>query len=219
MKDLSIIIVNYKTPQITKNCLLYLKKNLEKYPLNVEVLVVDNGSEDKSVEVLKKIESQWNKMKLFVSKKNLGFGKGNNLALKKAQGRYILFLNSDVYVENVDFLDLINLMDFDLRIGALTIKLILPNGEIDPASHRGFPTLFRSFTYFSGLEKLFYHLPFLNKIFGGYHLSHLNLNTVHEVEAISGAFFLTRKEIMDKISGFDEDYFAYGEDIENSVQA
>jgi hypothetical protein len=218
MKDLSIIIVNYKTPQITKNCLLYLKKNLKKYPLNVEVLVVDNGSEDKSVEVLKKIESQWNKMKLFVSKKNLGFGKGNNLALKKAQGRYILFLNSDVYVEDVDFLDLINLMDFDTRIGALTIKLILPNGEIDPASHRGFPTLFRSFTYFSGLEKLFYHFPFLNKIFGGYHLSHLNLNTVHEVEAISGAFFLTRKEIMDKIGGFDEDYFAYGEDIEMAWQ-
>jgi Predicted glycosyltransferases len=218
MKDLSIIIVNYKTPQITKNCLSYLKKNLKKYPLDVEVLVVDNGSGDESVDVLKKIESQWSKMKLFVSKANLGFGKGNNLALKKAQGRYILFLNSDVYVEDVDFFDLIKLMDFDEKIGALTIKLMLPIEQIDPASHRGFPTLWRSFTYFSGLEKLFYHFPFLNKIFGGYHLAHLNLNTVHEVEAISGAFFLTRKEIMDKIGGFDEDYFAYGEDIEMAWQ-
>ncbi|GIW64069.1 MAG: glycosyl transferase [Patescibacteria group bacterium] len=218
MKSLSIIIVSFNTKLITKKCLINLKNNFKKYPINYEIIVVDNGSNDGSLQMLKNFEKKWPEFKLIISKINLGFGKANNLALKKAKGKYILYLNSDVIVEDLDFNDLIYLMDKYQDIGALTVKVVLPTGDIDPASHRGFPTLWRSFTYFSGLEKIFLKVPILNKIFGGYHLAHLNINEVHEIEAGTGAFLLVRKEILDKIGGFDEDYVFYGEDLEMAWQ-
>ncbi|MGB9882925.1 MAG: glycosyltransferase family 2 protein [Microgenomates group bacterium] len=218
MKLLSIVIVSFNTKNITKKCLIYLKNNFKKYPISYEVIVVDNGSKDGSVEMLKKMRNKWKELKLIISKTNLGFCKGNNLGLKKANGKYILYLNSDVMVKDLDFNDLINIIERYPRVGALTVKLILPIGGIDPASHRGFPTLWRSFCYFSGLEKIFFKIPLLNRIFGGYHLAHLNINQIHEIESGTGAFLFVRKEILDKIGGFDEDYFAYGEDIEMAWQ-
>lgn len=218
MISLSIIIVSFNTKKITFRCLSSLRKNFFKYPQNYEVIVVDNGSKDGSVEMLKKLSNNWSQMKVFFSKKNLGFGKGNNLGLSKAKGKYILYLNSDAIVNDIDFDDLINLFRIKKDLGALTVKVILSNGKIDPASHRGFPNLWRSFSYFIGLEKIFSKVPFFNKIFGGYHLVHLNLGEIHEIEVLTGAFLLTKKEILDKIGGFDEDYFAYGEDIEMAWQ-
>lgn len=218
MISLSIIIVSFNTKKITFRCLSSLRKNFIKYPQDYEVIVVDNGSKDGSVEMLKKLSSKWPQMKVFFSKTNLGFGKGNNLGLSKAKGKYILYLNSDAIIDDIDFDDLINLFDIKKDLGALTVKVILTNGKIDPASHRGFPTLWRSFSYFTGLEKIFFKVPFLNKIFGGYHLTHLNLSEVHEIEVPTGAFLLTKKDMLDRIGGFDEDYFAYGEDIEMAWQ-
>lgn len=218
MIPLSIIIISFNTKEITKKCLLSLKKNFIKYPLEHEIIVVDNDSHDGTVEFLLDLEKQWNNLHVFLSKKNLGFGKGNNLGLKKSKGKYILFLNSDVILSNIDFQDLIRLMEMQKDIGALTVKVVLPSGEIDPASHRGFPTLWRSFTYFLGLEKTFFNIPILNKLFGGYHLVNLNLNSIHKIDVLTGAFLFTKREILDKFGGFDEDYFAYGEDIEMAFQ-
>lgn len=214
MIDLSIIILSFNTKDITRKCLIDLKRNFKKYPLNYQIIVVDNASLDGSVDMLKKINKNWPELKVIYSKENLGFDKGNNIALPYVKGKYVLYLNSDVFIDNIDFRDLIYILENYKNIGALTVKLLLLTGEIDPACHRGFPTLWRSMGYFLGLEKFFYKIPLLNKIFGGYHLTHLNLNEVHFVDSISGAFFLTRKEILDKIGGFDEEYFAYGEDIE-----
>ncbi len=218
MISLSIIIVSFNTKEITKKCLLSLKKNFVRYPLDYEIIVVDNDSNDGSVQMLLDLEKQWNNLHIFLSKKNLGFGKANNFGVEKSKGKYILYLNSDVIVVNVDFRDLIKLMKMQKDIGALTVKVILSTGEIDPASHRGFPTLWRSFTYFSGLEKISKNIPMLNKLFGGYHLVNLNLNEIHEVDVLTGAFLFTKREIVDKFGGFDKDYFAYGEDIEMAFQ-
>ncbi len=218
MISLSIIIVSFNTKEITKKCLLSLKKNLIKYPLEHEIIVIDNNSHDGTVEFLLGLEKQWNTLHIFLSKKNLGFGKGNNLGLEKSKGKYVLYLNSDAIVSDIDFRDLIKLMEMQKNIGALTVKVVLPTGGIDPASHRGFPTLWRSFTYFSGLEKTFCNIPILDKLFGGYHLVNLNLNNIHEIDVLTGAFLFTKREIIDKIGGFDKDYFAYGEDIEMAFQ-
>jgi len=218
MISLSIIIVSFNTKEVTFKCLSSLKKNFLRYPLNFEVIVVDNGSKDGSVKMLKDFSKKWKSLKIIYSKKNLGFGKGNNLGLSKAKGRYVLYLNSDAIVKDIDFSDLVNLFEMDEDIGALTVKVVLSNGTIDPASHRGFPTLWRSFCYFFGLEKIFHKTFVLNRLFGGYHLAHLNLYEVHEIEVPTGAFLMVRKDILDKINGFDEDYFAYGEDIEMAWQ-
>ncbi|KKP60042.1 MAG: Glycosyl transferase, family 2 [Candidatus Roizmanbacteria bacterium GW2011_GWA2_34_18] len=218
MIPLSIIIVSFNTKEITKKCLLSLKKNFIGYPLDYEVIVIDNNSQDGSLRLLLDLEKGWKNLHVFLSKKNLGFSKGNNFGLEKSKGKYILYLNSDVIVADIDFRDLIELLEIQKDIGALTVKVVLPTGEIDPASHRGFPTLWRSFAYFSGLEKIFKNIPMLNKLFGGYHLVNLNLNEIHEIDVFTGAFLFIKREIVDKFGGFDKDYFAYGEDIEMAFQ-
>ncbi|EKE15212.1 MAG: WsbD [uncultured bacterium] len=218
MIPLSIIIVSFNTKEIIKKCLLSLKKNFTKYSIGYEVIVVDNNSRDGTVEYLLDLEKHWDNLHVILSKKNLGYGKGNNLGLTKSKGRYVLYLNSDAIVSDIDFHDLINLMKIDKNIGALTVKVILPTGEIDPASHRGFPTIWRSFTYFSGLEKAFLNVPVLNKLFGGYHLVNLDRNNIHEIDVPTGAFLFTRRDIINKFGGFDKDYFTYGEDIEMAFQ-
>lgn len=218
MISLSIIIISFNTKEITKKCLLSLKKNFVRFPLNYEIIVIDNNSKDGSAQMLLELEKQWENLHIFSSKKNLGYGKGNNLGVQKSKGEFLLYLNSDAIITNVDFRDLIKLMKMQKDIGALTVKVVLPSGEIDPASHRGFPTPWRSFTYFTGLEKIFKNIPFLKRLFGGYHLVNLDLNEIHEIEALTGAFFFTKRKIIDKFGGFDKDYFAYGEDIEMAFQ-
>ena len=94
----------------------------------------------------------------------------------------------------------------------------LENGRLDWASHRGFPTVWNAFTYYSGLEKIFSPWPLLSKFFGGYHLTHLDLNTIHEIDSPNAAFYLTRMSILDEIGGFDTSFFMYGEDLDLSYR-
>ena len=219
MKDLSIIIVSYNTQEITKKCLENLIKSLTLTPkIKPEIIVVDNGSTDGSRVLLEKLKNKYSYLKTIFNSKNVGFAKANNEGLSIAEGKYILFLNSDVLIENVDFEDLIYYMNKNPQVGVLTVKVKLPNGKIDMASHRGFPTLWSAFTYFSRLESLFKNFPKLSKFFGGYHLTHLNLNTIHEIDSPSGAFYFTRKSILEKIGGFDTQFFLYGEDLDLSYR-
>lgn len=221
MKDLSIIIVSYNTLDVTRQCFEHLEKSLLKSPsISTEIILVDNNSTDGSVEMLKNCRSD-NKnieVKSLSLQENVGFSKGNNNGLTLATGKYVLFLNSDVYVQDVNFADLIHYMDEHEKIGVLTVRVELPDGNIDPASHRGFPSLWNAFTYFSKLEKFFTPIPLLNRFFGGYHLTHLDLKNIHEIDSPTGAFYLTRLDILKKIHGFDEDYFMYGEDIDLSFR-
>lgn len=187
-----------------------------------EIIIVDNGSKDGSVENLKaqisKLKTFNTQFKLIINKKNYGYPRGNNQALKIARGKYILFLNSDTIIKRINFEDIIGYMDKHPGTGALTVKVNLSDGRIDPASHRGFPNIWNAFCYFFALEQLFKNIPQLNRIFGGYHLVHLNLNTVHEIDSPTGAFYLTRKQILNNIGGFDETFFMYGEDIDLSYR-
>ncbi len=218
MKKLSIVIVSYNTREVTAKCFQRIKKNFQKYPLDYEVVVVDNDSTDGSQQLLKDKARQWPNLKVVLSEKNLGYGKANNLGVANSEGEYILYLNSDALMGEVDFGDLFALMDDRPEIGVMTIKVVLPDHEIDPASHRGFPTVWRSFCYYAKLEKIFGKLPFLNRLFGGYHLTHKNLRTIHEIDSPTGAFFLTRKKILEKIGGFDKEFFMYGEDLDLSFR-
>lgn len=218
MSDLSIIIVSYNTANLTVACLDSVSASLKKNPIQAEIIVVDNASTDKSVELIKNLELKAKNLKLIENRANVGFGKANNLGLKKAEGKYILFLNSDTLVEGINLQELISVMNQDEKIGVLTVRVNLENGCLDPASHRGYPTIWRSFTYFSKLEHLTRHIPILNRVFGGYHLTHLSHRTTHEIESPSGAFFLTRKSILDELGGFDENFFMYGEDLDLSMR-
>lgn len=223
MVDLSIIIVSYNTCELIKQCIDALLSSLKSTPaLPVEIIIVDNGSTDESVEMLKKytlpisLHTKNVTFRTIFNSENLGFSKANNMALEQASGTYILFLNSDVLIQDVNFEDLIYYLNKNPEVGVLTVKVTLPDGHVDWASHRGTPTLWRSFAYFTKLEKLFAHIPKVTKIFGGYHLKYLDINTIHEIDSPSGAFYLTRKNILDKTNGFDTRFFMYGEDLDLS---
>ncbi len=212
MPKLSVIILSYNTAEVTKQCLQSLFKSLNSDPsLDYEVIVVDNGSKDNSMETLEKIHQAHNFLKVVKNTENTGFPKGNNQGLKLASGKYILFLNSDVIIDKVRFGQLLNYFDSRPEVGAMTVRVNLKDGSIDPASHRGFPTLWNSFCYFLKLEKL-------GKPFAGYHLNYLDLSTIHEIDSPSGAFYLARKDVLDKVGGFDTDYFMYGEDLDLSYR-
>lgn len=219
MPKLSIIILSYNSKKITDQCLMSLLKNLRgESSFDYEIIVVDNASTDGSIERIKRYELRFKNLKLIKNRKNLGFSRANNQALKYAQGEYILFLNSDVIVENVNFKRLLYYLDSRPDVGVCTVRVNLTDGSIDPASHRGYPTIWNSICYFLKLEKIFRIVPYMNRLFGGYHLVWNDLRTIHEIDSPSGAFYLSRKKILDEVKGFDEDFFMYGEDLDLSVR-
>lgn len=212
-KELSIIIVNFNTHSLTRECLLSLEQAKTDGD-SWEVIVVDNGSERQDVEDLYEFIKEKPKRADFIeileSPSNVGFSAGNNIGMKKAVGACILLLNSDTEVPKNSIQVALQELKKDTSAGVLTTKLVLPRGNIDPACHRGFPTPWAALTYFTGLEKLFPTSP----VFSQYHMGYKNMSVVHEIDAPSGAFFLVKREVIEKVGLLDEDYFMYGEDID-----
>ncbi len=177
-----------------------------------EIIVVDNNSNDDSVEMLEnlKLKIENLKLKIIVNNNNTGFAKANNQGIKKSRGKYVLFLNPDTIVlpETLPFM--LEFMKKNPAVGVATCRVELVDGKLDEACHRGFPTPWNAFCHFSGLEKLFPH----SRLFAGYYLGHLNLNTTHEIDSCVGAFMLVPRLVGEKIGWWDEDYFWYGEDID-----
>jgi hypothetical protein len=206
MIDLSIVIVSYNTKDVLKECLESIYKTIKN--LSFEVIVVDNASKDQTREEISKLE--FPNFKFIQNKENLGFSKANNIGVRKTSGRYVLFLNPDVVVHSETLEGMVYFMDKEREAGAATCKVILTNGKIDDASHRGFPTPWNSFTHFSGLAKLFGKIEH----FGGYNLKHLDLSQTHEIDALAGAFMIVRREAGEEVGWWDEDYFFYGEDLD-----
>lgn len=204
--DLSVIIVNHNTSNLLKQCLFSINKT-KKNGLRIQTVVVDNASTDRSINMVKKNFPQ---VTLIESKKNLGFSKGNNLGLFRALGKYILFLNTDTILPKNIFPKLTDYLDHNPKVGALTVRLVLRDGKMDPDCHRGFPTPWASLTYFLGLETLFPK----SRLFGQYHQFYKSQDRLHEIGSACGAFLLVRKKVLDEVGPWDEAYFFYGEDID-----
>lgn len=204
--DLSIIILNYNTKDLLRDCLKSVQR-AKKNGFSWQVAVVDNASSDDSVAMVKK---EFPEIKLIASQKNLGFSAGNNLALSWAKGRYLLFLNPDTRVFSQTFSAMLKFMESHPQVGAATCRVELPNGQLDDACHRGFPTPWNALTFFTGLAKIFPQ----SRLFAGYTLGFLPKNKTHEIDAACGAFFIVRRKAGDEVGWWDEDYFWYGEDID-----
>src|SRR3989344_4886939 len=214
--DLSIIILNYNVKDLLINCLESIFKSKRKED-NWQVIVVDNASEDGSTEA---ISSRWkiassqtsrnDVLELLVNKSNLGFAAGNNIGVKKAKAPVILFLNPDTLVVGQAIQNSYQYLMSNPDIGALTVRVELPDGKLDYSCHRGFPTPWNSLTYFSGLAKLFPYSPF----FAGYTASFQDISKTHQIDCLTGAFLMVRKIAGEQIGFWDEDYFFNGEDIE-----
>lgn len=206
MIDLSIVIVSYNTKEVLKECLESIYKTVGN--LSFEIIVVDNASKDGTEKEF--ANPKFPNFEFIQNKDNLGFSKANNIGIKKTGGRYVLFLNPDVVVHSQTLEGMVRFMDEHKEAGAATCKVLLPNGKIDDASHRGFPTPWNALTHFSGLSKLLGR----TKMFGGYNLGFLDFLETHEIEVLAGAFMIVRREAGENVGWWDEDYFFYGEDID-----
>jgi len=206
---ITVVIVNYNVQHFLEQCLYSVEKALKK--ISGEVWVIDNNSVDGSVNMVKN-KFPW--VKLVESKINLGFSKGNNLAISKASGDYILLLNPDTLVEEDTFKKIVHFMDEHPDAGGLGVNMVDGQGHFLPESKRGLPTPTVAFYKIFGLASLFPK----SKIFGKYHLGFLDKNKTHEIEILSGACMLLRKSVIDQIGMLDETFFMYGEDIDLSYR-
>ena len=207
MLDLSVIIVNYNTKEFLKRCIKSIEGCVSK-KIKYEVIVVDNSSSDDSADMVTK---EFPNVKLIANKVNGGFSKANNQGVKVShESKYILFLNPDTITQDKTIEEMIKFMDENKDAGAATCKLVMPNGQIDDASHRGFPTPWNSFSHFLGLSRIFPR----SRIFAGYSLGWMDLDSIHEIDALAGAFMLVRRTAGNEVRWWDEDYFFYGEDID-----
>ncbi len=207
MIDLSIITVGYNTREFLQKSLASIVDAVSD-KLKYEIIVVDNASSDGTVDALKGL-------KVIENRKNVGFSRANNQGIKVDQNsRYVLFLNPDTIVKKGVLEHMIDFMDTHKDAGAGTCKVLIPNGKIDDASHRGFPTPWNAFCHFSGLEKIFPK----SRIFAGYTQGWKDLSKTHDIDVLAGAFMLVRREAGEDVGWWDEDYFFYGEDIEFCYQ-
>lgn len=208
MYDLSVIIVNYNVKELLENCINSILAASTK--IKTEIIVVDNNSFDGSAEYLQNKFSHLQNFKIISNKINLGFSKANNQGVKIASGKYVLILNPDTLLKEDTLEKTIGFYEKQNNAGAVTCKLILPNGKLDLACRRSFPTPSVAVFRILGLSKVFPK----SRTFGKYNLTYLNENSTYEVDAIVGAFMLIKKEIYDSVKGFDEEYFMYGEDLD-----
>jgi len=160
------------------------------------------------------VKQKFPQVKLIVNDVNTGFAVANNQAIKQALGKYILLLNPDTVVQEDTFEKVISFMNERPAAGGLGIKMVDGKGNFLPESKRGLPTPWVAFYKIFGLAKL---MP-SSKKFGQYHLTYLDKEQTHEVDVLSGAFMLMRKEVLDKIGLLDETFFMYGEDVDLSYR-
>lgn len=210
MTDLSIVIVSYNTLDMLRDCLLSIKKAVK--PKNgLEVIVVDNNSTDGSVSMVRK---EFPDVKLIAGKKNIGFAAANNRGVKISDGKYLLFLNSDTKVYKESLAKPLKYLKNHPEVGAITVKLVLANGKLDPDNHRGFPTPWTSLTHFAGLSKLFPN----SRLFNNYYQSYRNFSSIHAIDVTAGSYMMMPRKLFEKLGGWDETYFFYGEDIDLSCR-
>ncbi|WP_345990455.1 glycosyltransferase family 2 protein [Chryseobacterium sp. Chry.R1] len=198
---LSIIIVNYNVTQLLRNCLLSIKKYVKEVPY--EVIIIDNASTDTS---WRNLIEEFPGFHFIASESNDGFSKANNTAIKRAVGDYVLILNPDTELEGCYMDEILDFADAQPDFGCLGVRMHDSKGAFLPESKRSVPDMFNSF------EKLF--VNFKNNNSKSYYRNDIDENAIDKVEVITGAFFLVKREVYERVGGLDEAYFMYGEDID-----
>lgn len=214
MLDLSIIIVSFNTDKLTQACLESIIKNTTK--ISYEIIVVDNGSKDKSIESLNNLKTKNSQsaqeIKIIENKKNLGYAKANNIGIKAAKGKAILLLNSDTVIlpsaidESYE-----HLRNADI----LTVNLKSPDMTNQQAAGFG-PNMLNIFCWAFFIDDL----PIVPTLVHPYQISDKSyFEKNHQVDWVMGAFFLMKRKVFESIGLLDENIFMYGEEMEYCKRA
>lgn len=207
--QLSIIIVNYNSKLLLEQSI----GSIRKATINIssEVIVVDNNSTDGSHEYL---PPRFSDVKFIFNNENTGFAKACNQGFKISSGKYILFLNPDTILPETCLTDCISSFETHSDAGAIGVRMLDGRGRFLKESKRGMPTPAASFYKLFGLASLFPG----SGIFAKYYQGRLPEKENNPVEVLSGAFMMIKREVFEKVKGFDEDFFMYGEDIDLSIR-
>jgi GT2 family glycosyltransferase len=195
---LSVVIVNYNVKYFLEQCLYSVQKS--NAGLDVEIFIIDNNSSDGSLDYL---VPKFPGIKFIANESNRGFARACNEGLARAKGEYILFLNPDTIIAEDSLKKSIAFFKTHEDCGALGVKMIDGSGRFLKESKRSFPSPFTSLFKLFGLSVLFPH----SKTFSRYHLGHLDKDNDHEVDVLAGAFMMVKKEVLNKVGGFDETFF------------
>ena len=207
----SVIILSYNTKKLLADCLRSVFKS-ELNNCRMEVIVVDNGSTDGSVNEIRKKKYGIRNLEIIENGENIGFAAGNNRARKVVRGGYVLFLNPDTLVEKNTIDESIRFLDENKKVGAMTCKILLPDGSLDKDARRSFPTPWVAVSHLSHLDRIFKR----SRLFSRYWYGYMDEDEIHEVDVLQGAYFLVRMRVLEKVGWFDEDYFMDGEDVDLS---
>ncbi len=210
--EISLVIVNHNGWYWLEKCLRSFTHLSHWRPQAggslIETIVVDNGSTDDSVALLQR-HFPW--VKVIALTSNLGFAGGNNVGIQHTAAPYVMLLNSDTeFKQRTDLRVLLDVFVREAKVGVVTPKLVLDSGELDHACHRGFPTPWNAFTYFSGLARRFPKVKWLS----GYEMSWADLTKRHDIDACSGAAMIIARPALFEVGLLDESYFMYGEDLD-----
>lgn len=215
--DLAIVIVNYNGSALLAGCLTSVFASAGDF--SYTVCVVDNGSGDDSVAMMR---DGFPQAGLIASETNLGFSAGNNLALRQLGlcdrqplpssplPSYILLLNNDTVLPENALADMIQFMDGRPELGVAGPRVRRPDGTLDLACRRSFPTPWVSFCRMTRLSRLFPR----SKRFNAYNMGYLPEDAVHPVDSVVGAYMQVRTQAILEVGLLDEAYFMYGEDLD-----
>jgi hypothetical protein len=221
--DLGIIIASYNTRDLLRTCLRSVYASQGDFTL--EVCVVDNASPDESAEM---VATEFPQVHLIANEKNVGYPRANNhglrafgfiessnpgpntATLEPHSPKFALLLNPDTELPPDALARMLDFMAEHPEAGISGPKLVLPDGSLDLACRRSFPTVAVSLYRMAGLSRLFPHSP----RFGRYNLTYLDPDQVTEIDAVEGAFMLVRAEAIAQAGLMDGQFFMYGEDLD-----
>ena len=225
MDDLGIVIVNYRTPRLLRECLTSVFAS--QGDLAYQVCVVDNNSRDESCSLVK---SEFPQVRLVASEVNGGYPYANNLGLcalgfgpsgasalgasapaaAESLPRYALLLNPDTVLPPTALSDMVAFLDARPEVAVAGPRLVRQDGSLDLACRRSFPSTEVSFYRLIGLSRLFPKSP----RFGRYNMTFLDPSLTAEVDSVVGAFMMVRREAILQVGLLDERFFMYGEDLD-----
>jgi N-acetylglucosaminyl-diphospho-decaprenol L-rhamnosyltransferase len=215
--DLAVIVLNYNTKELLRDCLRSVFT--AEGDFSYAVYVVDNASQDGSTAM---VGAEFPQVTQIANQQNVGYSSGNNQAMRLLgfdQGdhlpvgelpRYVLLLNPDTVVPPTAFAEMVRFMDERPAVGVAGPRVRRSDGTLDRACRRSFPTPKVSFFRMTGLSRLFPH----NRVFNAYNLEYLPEDAVHPVDSVVGAYMQVRREAIQQVGLLDESYFMYGEDLD-----
>ena len=199
-KKISIVIVSYNVCQLLDECLQSVERALD--GVDGDIFVVDNRSTDHTVETLRPKHPQ---VSFIANPTNVGFVRANNQAIRRSDAEYVLLLNPDTVVYEPTIKGCINFMDAHPEAGGVGVRMLTREGKPAPESRRAIPTPWVSMLKMLGFTKRYY-------------MSYLSWDEPSQIQVVSGAYCLLRRQALDQVGLLDEDFFMYGEDIDLSYR-